>query len=320
MYLKNLIQLQPSNLIVFASILSIKAYSSRASTMSNSFRGTEDSWDEHAAEYAKLMKDGPMMTPIRAMLKSMNSSLPFSSAKAIADVGCGPGPAINELLDVYGQDITATARLVASDFSKGMVEQVELLKDEHVGDSHWDKLETYVWNLMDLDHVPSDSFSHVMGSLVFFMLEDPRKALTGVHRILQNDSIIGLTSWHKVEWLEVIEVASAIVRPDLAAKRKVFELPKAWATTEAVQKELEATGFRDCQVEYVETWLPVDDPSILLRWFVRSKNPGIMRLMEGFNEEELDQVGEEFKKLVAEICPTGPKRLRGIAIAAVARK
>ena len=59
------------------------------------------------------MKDGPMMTPIRAMLSKMNSTSPFSSAHAIADLGSGPGPVVAELILTHGASIPSAARLVA---------------------------------------------------------------------------------------------------------------------------------------------------------------------------------------------------------------
>lgn len=145
-------------------------------------------WDAQAAEYARMMKDGPMMTPIQAMLEKMDDTLPFISAAGIADVGCGPGPAIKELLDVYGSKISPSARLVASDFSEGKVEQVRKLHAKQSGKTLSGRGSRLMfWNLQDLGQVADDSFSHIMGSLVFFIPDKPRQGLLEVNRVLKRD-------------------------------------------------------------------------------------------------------------------------------------
>jgi len=277
-------------------------------------------WDAQAAEYARMMKDGPMMTPNRAMLERMDDALPFSSATGIADIGCGPGPAIKELLDVYGSKISPSARLVASDFSEGMVEQVRKLQAKQSGDPLWERLETHVWDLQDLGLVAENSFSHVMGSLVFFIPEKPRQALSEVNRVLEKGGLIALTSWHIVTWMDLMEAAARATRPDLTAAVKVLEMPKAWRTVDAVKNELEATGFREVHAEYAETYLPTENPRDLIRWFTKGKNPLLAHLVAGFGEEDLEKLGDEFERLVNEECPVGPKRLKGVAIVATARK
>lgn len=277
-------------------------------------------WDVQAAEYARMMKDGPMMTPIRAMLERMDDALPFSSATGIADVGCGPGPAIKELLDVYESKISPSAKLVASDFSEGMVEQVRKLQAKQSGNPIWERLETHVWDVQDLGQVADDSFSHVMGSLVFFIPKQPRQALSEVNRVLGKGGLIALTSWHIVTWMELMEAAARAARPDLGASRKPFEMPTAWRTIDAVKKELEATGFKNVHAEYTETFLTADNPRDLIRWFTKGKNPLLAHLVAGFGEEDLEKLGDEFERLVNEQCPVGPKKLKGVAIVATARK
>lgn len=260
------------------------------------------------------------MIPIRAMLKSMNASLPFSTADAIADVGCGPGPATSELLRIYGATIPQSAKLVASDFSNGMVEQIKQLQAKHSGNIDWDRLETHIWDVQNLDNVADGTFSHVMGSLVLFLVDEPRKALGEIYRVLHDDGLVASTSFQKVEWMELLEAASRTVRPDLAAGMKPFELPKNWSTTEAVSHELDTAGFKDIQAEYVDTWMSVDDPSVFLRYTVKNENRSMLKMVDGFSDEDIDRVCTEFERLVDELCPTPPKRLRGVAVVATGRK
>lgn len=252
-------------------------------------------WDVRAAEYARLMKDGPMMTLIRAMLGRMDDALPFSSATGFADVGCGPGPAIKELLDMYGPKISPSAKLVASDFSEGMVEQVRKLQSKQSGDPLWERLETHVCDLQDLGQVADDSFSHVMGSLVFFIPEQPRQALSEVNRVLEKGGLIALTSWHIVTWMELMEASARAARPGLEASIKPLEMPTAWRTIDAVKKELEATGFKSVHAEYTEPFSSADNPRDLIRWFAEGKNPLLAHLVAGFGEEDLEKLGDEFE-------------------------
>ncbi|KAL1306238.1 hypothetical protein AAFC00_004328 [Neodothiora populina] len=277
-------------------------------------------WDDNAAYYTALMKDGPMTMPIRAMLEHMNKVLPFESASGIADVGCGPGTAIGELFDIYGKQISPSARLLASDFSKGMVEQVDKRKANNAGDNLWDRLETDVWDLNDLNHVSDSSFSHVMGSMVFFMLKDSNEALKGVNRVLKEGGIIAATSWNKVEWMELAFAASGATRPDLAAKRETPSLPGGWTNPEEVKTTLEAAGFKDVHASYVKTSCHFDDPSAFLRWLINSKLPAVAELVRDFDEDDKTRLGDEFVKLVEQKCGNGPKRLEGIAVEVVGRK
>jgi len=126
----------------------------------------------------------------------MDSALPFSSATAILDVGCGPGTAVALLVNEYGSQIPSSARLIASDFSKGMVEALNQRKKEREGESEvWKRLETAVYDAQDLSGGKDGDISHIMASLVYFMLPNPRKGLEEARRVLKPDGVLALTSW-----------------------------------------------------------------------------------------------------------------------------
>lgn len=278
-------------------------------------------WTDAAADYAELMKKGPMTSPIRALLESMNRIAPFSSAHSIVDVGCGPGTVITELINTYGTSIPATTPLTASDYSEGMVAQVRQTQTQHSRTNpHWARLQTHVWNLSDLAEVANNSFSHIAASFVFFFLPDPRHGLTNTLRVLRPDGLLGLTSWHTLEWIDLFALSAANIRPDLVATRSAFAIPSAWSTTEAVEKELRETGFEGVEVRYVETWLGVEDPEALVRFFIRGKVPFVLGLIEGFSESEVAAVCEGFVGLVRERKRVEPRGLKGMAIVATGRK
>lgn len=82
----------------------------------------------------------------QALVKHANSTLPFSKAKAIMDIGCGPGTVVGELISTYGPDIPKDARIIAAVLSPGMVEQV---RQRQLQDPTWARIEPAVYNATD---------------------------------------------------------------------------------------------------------------------------------------------------------------------------
>src|SRR5207237_1135313 len=141
-------------------------------------------WDRHAEEYAQLPVQGLMRIPHLKILAAMNAATPFASATSIVDVGCGTGNVLDTLMDEYGSQIPAGARLIASDFSQGMVDVVRRRKMEQADNQLWQQVEPVVCDAADLHGISDGSASHVMGNMVYFVLPDPRKGLAEAHRVL----------------------------------------------------------------------------------------------------------------------------------------
>jgi ubiquinone/menaquinone biosynthesis C-methylase UbiE len=151
------------------------------------------------------------------MLEVMQATLSFSSATTIMDVGCGPGTAVSLLIDHYGGDIPPEAQLIATDYSSGMVEAIKSRKETEISSgkdtaSYWSRVETLVLDAQDLSGLSSDSVSHIMGSLVYFMLPDPKRGLREAHRVLKAGGVFACTSWAKVEWMQFLGQAVQEVR------------------------------------------------------------------------------------------------------------
>lgn len=171
-------------------------------------------WDNTAAEYEKMPIDGPLSIPCTRMLDVVNTSLPFSTASTILDIGCGPGTLPTLLFKNYGEQIPETAKLIATDFSAGMVEAAKMRKEKgmHSENVHaakcWARLELDVMDAQNLEKVATSSVSHVMGSLVYFMLPEYKKGLSEAHRVLSNDGVFACTSWAKVGWIGFVAQAA----------------------------------------------------------------------------------------------------------------
>ncbi|MUI92215.1 methyltransferase domain-containing protein, partial [Pseudomonas aeruginosa] len=146
------------------------------------------------AEYAKMGIQGPVLYPCQRMLAAMDAASSFSSATSILDIGCGPGNAETLLVQDHGTKIPAEASLVATDFSQAMVnatlarKQSMLDAGTDVGNC-WGRLEARVMDAQDLSAVETSSISHLMGSLVYFMLPDASKGLREAHRVLKEGGV-----------------------------------------------------------------------------------------------------------------------------------
>lgn len=154
----------------------------------------------------------------------MDSTVSFSSATSILDIGCGPGTAVTLLAEGYGAHIPADASLVATDFSQDMVNATLAKKQNIVAAGNdvsncWARLEAQVMDAQDLSAVESGSVSHLMGSLVYFMLPDAVKGLREANRVLKEGGVFACTSWSStMEWLQFCAEAGQRVRPDKVGK------------------------------------------------------------------------------------------------------
>ncbi|KAE8419507.1 S-adenosyl-L-methionine-dependent methyltransferase [Aspergillus pseudocaelatus] len=283
-------------------------------------------WDSTASEYAKVPLEGPLLIPCKRMIDALQNTLSFSSATTILDIGCGPGTAISLLIDTYGNNIPPETRLVATDYSAGMVAATRAKKDSKViaGDDAancWGRLETLVVDAQDLSEFPSNSVSHIMGSLVYFMLPDPRKGLREAHRALQSGCVFACTSWAKVEWMELLVQAAHKVRPvgkdnNSTQPKGSNIIPAHWKDLVGVKGELESAGFRDVHTEYVEFNWVVEDHNQFAEMMCTSSNPGSKMVLGDLTDEEQGHVREEYVKILEEngnVC-------KGVAVLGIGKK
>ncbi|KAE8312639.1 S-adenosyl-L-methionine-dependent methyltransferase [Aspergillus transmontanensis] len=283
-------------------------------------------WDTTASEYSKVPLEGPLLIPCKRMIDALQSTLGFSSATTILDIGCGPGTAISLLIHDYGHHIPPATRLVATDYSAGMVAETRARRDSKIiagGDNPncWDRLETLVVDAQDLSPFPSNSVSHIMGSLVYFMLPDPMKGLIEAHRVLQAGGVFACTSWAKVEWMELLVQAAQKVRPvvkdnNSTPPRGSNIIPAHWKEAVGVKEELESAGFRDVHTEYVEFNWAVEDNSKFAEMMCTSSNPGSKMVLGDLTAEEQYHVREEYAKILEEngnVC-------KGVAVLGIGRK
>ena len=276
-------------------------------------------WSEFAPSFMKLAVDGPGIPPAQDIIKAGNVAYPFTSALTIVDLGCGPGQVTNEVLKAHGSELPDTARLVASDLSPGMIEQVQNRKKNEIekGNTLWEKVETLECDAQDLSVFSDNSVSHALANFVLFLVPQPRAALKEIHRILTDSKgggVVAVSSWHGSEWQDLISFVSK-VRPDKATPT----IPPTWSSIEGLRGQLELGGFREIEVHTVKSFMPLEDHEELAR-FILTKFPGMARMTKDMTAEELASVLDLMVEHLKQMHPITPARLTGTAIIGVGRK
>ena len=81
---------------------------------------------------AKMVVGGPTHAPSLAMVETLNTLYPPDHAQGIMDNGCGSGLALSLLIQRYGSELPDNTRLLAADFSQGMIDQVRWQQAQEV--------------------------------------------------------------------------------------------------------------------------------------------------------------------------------------------
>ncbi|CAO1633457.1 unnamed protein product [Sympodiomycopsis kandeliae] len=279
-----------------------------------------DDWNHLAEEYEEVAS-GPSTISIKLLVERTNALLPYSRATGVIDNGCGPGPVISRLIQEHGHDIPETCSLLAADFSKGMVAQVEERKKkaattaaEGAMGEVWARVRAQVLDATDLSAVPDSSQSHVLAGWVYFMTPDPARCLTESLRVLTPGGVLGCTSWEGSQWLDVMNTLSE-VRQD----KQLPELPEKWSNVELLKMELENAGFRDVTCERVLTKMQFKKHETLAE-FLLTKMPHVIATTKSMSAEEMDAYKQAAIRKCKEYCPNAPGELQGWSLMALGRK
>jgi SAM-dependent methyltransferase len=263
--------------------------------------------------------NGPGIPPARDMVKGSNAVYPFSSALTVLDIGCGPGQVSDELIKAYGAGLPASSRLVALDFSSGILKQLQDWKEEAIskGEAVWAKVEAMQCDATNLSAFLDNSVSHALAGFVIFSIPEADRALKEILRVLTDQNgggVFAMSSWQGSEWAELMSFPSK-VRPE----KPVMNLPPKWSTVEGLRAELEVAGFRDVDVHTIETHMPFDDPEEISR-FILTQFPLMTQATADMTSEELEKVLELMVEFIKSKHPSSPGHLDGTAIVAVGRK
>lgn len=288
----------------------------------------EDAWRDLVQKAGQYKPNVGETT--KRMITRMNELSPFASATGIFENGCGGGSLTTYIIDTYGSSLgDSNTRLLAGDFSPSMLSKLEDTKTSRLeslnsGDAAaaathraWSKLEIHHLDAHDLRPVVPDagSISHVTAGHLYFLLDDPRKALRETHRILvPRTGVIGISSGSPhSQHIHALQNAVETVRPGTNLRM----IKEAWSSEELIRGELEATGFVDVETFFVAAEMPYESHAGMAGMLLAM--PVMKEVVEGWSEEEkgrlLEVVVGELRKANAR----EPGVLRGGSIVAVAR-
>ena len=285
----------------------------------------DKAWSAQASEYAKFMKrksesqPSPMAVPIDQMLRKLNAAKPLSSATGLMAAGCGTGQGITNLFEEYGSEIPSSARLVASDFSEGMLNVLRETASRNAaeGNNLWERLETEVMDMQNLTSLPDGSLSHVFSSFVLGMIPDNKKALQEVNRVLTPGGVFVEVSWAKITWMEWL---FEMIDRRWPKRIKPLPWPADFTSTAGLRGLFEDAGFINVETEEAEGILGGDSISEFVRMFSRSKNPGMSFAFQTLDESELEEAEKILEEDLRKKFPDEKVRMVGIAIIALGFK
>lgn len=251
----------------------------------------------------------------RILVNEVNGVLRLTEASVIHDIGTGNGSVIAVLEDDFGSQIPGTARLLASDVSPGMLDEIRDRQQLGIGGGKdlWKRLEIQVLDAGNLEGIEADSTSHILANYVLYAV-DHKKALAEVKRTLTPDGVFGYTLNAEAPWISLMAEINK-VRPDKTAPYP----PAMWHTAESNAKVLEEAGFKDVRARLEDVVLHYDSYDGFVD-YILDHMPFIPYVMSDMTSEEIAR----FKELMAEELrrqsPSLPGKMTGKVVVVTGRK
>ncbi|KAH0347396.1 S-adenosyl-L-methionine-dependent methyltransferase, partial [Aureobasidium melanogenum] len=287
-----------------------------ATTNPPKFEVKATDWDRTAASYAQLATQGsPMSVPITKLVEMLQTFSSFDTATTILDVGCGPGSATSQLISTHHNILPSNTQLLATDLA------VEWLASYN---NTWTRVVPLVMDAQNLRPLLDDSISHIIANFVLFMTDDPPKALQEAHRVLKNEGVFALSSWHRMDWMDYLVIAASHAFPTLGKPTpQMPEFSAQWASVDGVRDLLKDAGFKDLQLETVGAPIVMPKVEASVHAFLTSGNPAVTWITDVLEGNEVEEVEKQLVKVVKEKCEVNDKGahiLNGTAILAICRK
>ncbi|THY33648.1 S-adenosyl-L-methionine-dependent methyltransferase [Aureobasidium pullulans] len=287
-------------------------------------------WDKTSASYAQNSSKSPTSIPIQRLIELLDTLTPLSTASAILDVGCGPGAATAQIIDTHSANIDTATQFIAGDFSTGMVRLVSQLRRTKLAELSlgqerdiWTRVTPLVLDATDMRPVLDDSVSHIIANLVFFMTEDPAKAVAESYRVLSQNGVMACSSWAKMAWMECLAIAAERIFPPLGKPVPAMpQFPVQWASVEGIEQQLANAKFRDIQTEYTQAPIVVPNLEVWSHFFMTSGNPAVSWITDELDDAGVQEAEKQFIQVVKEQCEVnenGAYVLPGTAVLAVGR-
>ncbi|KAF9360631.1 hypothetical protein BGX26_008469 [Mortierella sp. AD094] len=225
----------------------------------------------------------------------------------LLDVACGTGVVTETLAQKY-TDIR-DAVIIATDFSQGMVDHVEMNKQSR----QWKNVETMVVDATAMD-LPDSSMDVIYCIFGVMLMPGSDKALSEMYRVLEEGGSLSIATWHSQEIIPIFGEASAKVNalaqksdPTVEAVKAPSGLPislggssaaKTWMDLEFCQEKLETAGFKDVKGFHEKGVFKIRNIKEYMVMAVR--NPGLAAMTVNWNPEQVQQFQDIVVDLVKE--------------------
>lgn len=289
-----------------------------------------DNWSRVAQLYAKVSDEADPLAVTRpsnnAIFSAVESTLPFSEASYIIDMGSGHGPLIGGLLNSeYAKRIPHNARIVAGDIAQEFIAMLEERKKTNVdadSESLWRRVEIQTLDARDLQSdkgtikIGDEEVSHLLSSFVYYtMFGDEERGFAEALRVLQPGGVFVATNLGPTDWGSLPDFVIK-VRPDKTNPMDLFE---KWKSAELVKHIYEKAGFKDVVVNEYQVGLKMETYEETIE-FVVEVFPFMKPLMADMSEGEVKEVKKLMREFLVEKQGHEPLQLSGTGIVVTARK
>jgi ubiquinone/menaquinone biosynthesis C-methylase UbiE len=150
---------------------------------------------------------------------------------------------------------------------------------------------------------------------VYFMTQDPQKALSESKRVLKDGGVLGCSAWQGSQWLDLMNVLGK-VRPDM----KLPVLPPEWSDADKMRGELDRAGFKDTVTKKADAYMKYESRDSIVD-FICKTMPHMVALMKDMSDEEKSKVKSSMSEELEKICGSEePGIMHGVALVAAGRK
>ena len=263
-----------------------------------------ENWDRTARGYNEFAVNMTRKFALDAL-----ELLRVSSDDEFLDVAAGTGA-------VSLEAAARGARVVATDFSRGMLEML----DENAANRGLEGIRTEVMDGQNLE-LEDETFDAAASVFGLMMFPDRAAGFGELHRVLRSGGRAAVGVWGSPERLQFFSAMSAAVAkglPDLPQRRE----PPGWlALCEAANlvREMTEAGFVDVRAFTVAHFWDFGTPELLWER-LPNLSAGSLQIFDHITEEQRARFGEAFRSTLVDICGRGPWVLTGEAHIAVGYK
>lgn len=275
-----------------------------------------EEWGKFAPSFMQLAALGPGVGPARTLVERINKLAPFSTAKLVVDMGCGPGQVTDAILREHASELPTAARVIGADNSPQMLAQYTGRKAREVdgGKEYWARVETVTTDIHDCAALADDSVTHMLAGFVVFLVPEPVRAVEAMRRKLSPGGALAFSSWEGSDWQDLMYYPKK-VRPDLVMPT----LSADWTQPDGVRKQLQQIGFDNVQVEQTKGYWAFTDYDEVCR-FILTKMPLAARVISQMSDEEVLQTHALMVADLKTKYPTVPAEMVGNATVAYCLK